>query len=195
MVAEWLEPWFRYFATAYLEIVKKQTGPNKKEFFGLRDFYRYASIVVHAHMYVASGLFYSMVKMLYWMCKAADRPPNKMQIDHVVLRNFSGYEGFDPLEVFNKTALSNVSPSQEIRTQFKEDETALEPVKTKFMELNAERLPTDFAESSAGMSKEEFLLQEFNEQLNLGKFSDSEIQKCYDAEYKKYFHQKVENKV
>ena len=40
VVAEWLEPWFRYFATAYLEIVKKQTGPNKKEFFGLRDFYR-----------------------------------------------------------------------------------------------------------------------------------------------------------
>ena len=129
------------------------------------------------------------------MCKEADCPPNKMQIDHVVLRNFSGYEGFDPLEVFNKTALSNFSPPKEIKTQFKEDETALEPVKAKFMELNAERLTSDYTQSSAGMSKEEYLLQEFMEQLNLGMFSDSEIQKCYDAEYKKYFHQKVENKV
>ena len=40
LVAGWLEPCFKYFAKAYLEIVKKQTGAIRKEFFGLRDFYR-----------------------------------------------------------------------------------------------------------------------------------------------------------
>ena len=35
-VAEWLKPHFSQFAEAYLEILSKQ----KREFFGLRDFYR-----------------------------------------------------------------------------------------------------------------------------------------------------------
>ena len=40
VVAEWLEPCFRHFAKAYLEIVQDQTESIRKDFFGLRDFYR-----------------------------------------------------------------------------------------------------------------------------------------------------------
>ena len=47
--------------------------------------------------------------MLYWMCKKADCRPNKMQIYHVVLRNFSGLEGFSPIEFFEKSAVSQFS--------------------------------------------------------------------------------------
>ena len=42
-VADWLKPCFKYFATVYLDIIKKQSGKAeeiRKEFFGLRDFYR-----------------------------------------------------------------------------------------------------------------------------------------------------------
>ena len=79
------------------------------------------------------------------MCKEANCHPNSVQINHVVLRNFSGYEGFDPLEVFNKTGLSNFPPppskdeevnkwKEQIHTQFKEDKKALKPIKTKSSE-------------------------------------------------------------
>ena len=36
-VAEWLDPYFHWFAGAYIDILKQQ----KSEFFGLRDFYRF----------------------------------------------------------------------------------------------------------------------------------------------------------
>ena len=39
-VAEWLQPCFPYFASLYLDIINKQRGETRKEFFGLRDFYR-----------------------------------------------------------------------------------------------------------------------------------------------------------
>ena len=93
------------------------------------------------------------------MCKEANCHPNTVQIDHVVLRNFSGYEGFDPLEVFNETPLRNFSPppskdevvnnwQEQIHAQFREDKKALEPLLAKFMELNAEQLLTEYTQSN-----------------------------------------------
>ena len=146
-----------------------------------------------------------MVKMLYWMCKKANCHPNRAQIDHVVLRNFSGYEGFDPLEVFNKTTLSNFSPlpskddmvnkwHEQIHAQFREDKKALEPLKAKFMELNAEQLLTEYTQSN-DMSEEEFLFHKFKEHLDSNKFPDEDSKPLYEEEFKRYFQLKFENKV
>ena len=135
-----------------------------------------------------------MVKMLYWMCKAANCRPNKMQIKHVVLRNFSGYEGFDPLKIFFARSVFNNfenAPSKEdvlqewkvqIKQQFKEDECALELLKNKLLESC---IPGN------GATQEE----EFYRNLEKGQFPDYETQQYYEHEFEKYFQQKFEGKV
>lgn len=149
-----------------------------------------------------------MVKMLYWMCKEADCHPNKMQIEHVVLRNFSGFdnEGFAPMEIFEKSALSQLSmpPSkdkmvkkwrEELHARFiKEDEKVLKPLITKFKEQNAEQLLKEYT-SSSDMSEDQFLSKKFKECMKVKKFPDEQTQQRYIAEFKKYFDQKFEGKV
>ena len=44
-VRAYLEPIMEDLAYAYLEVLKKQKG-KRKEFFGLRDFYRYCSVLL-----------------------------------------------------------------------------------------------------------------------------------------------------
>ena len=51
----WLEPCFKHFASLYLDIIKKQSGKaTGKEFFGLRDFYRFEThmimFAIHSHL-------------------------------------------------------------------------------------------------------------------------------------------------
>ena len=142
------------------------------------------------------------------MCKEANCHPNNVQIDHVVLRNFSGYEGFDPLKVFERSALKNfpnVPCKDKLLTerlaqahkQFKNDEVACVTLKAKFLELNAERLLKEFSPSHV-ISKEDFLLQKFKEQLKSEKFLDEKTQQCYEAEIEKYerdFKTKFDEKV
>jgi len=50
-VCERLERFFEPFAKAYIEICEEQ-AENQKEFFGLRDFYRYMRNVI---MYTTQG--------------------------------------------------------------------------------------------------------------------------------------------
>ena len=146
-----------------------------------------------------------MVKMLYWMCKEADCHPNTMQIYHVVLRNFSGFEGFSPMEIFEKSALSQFSmpPSkdevvnkwqEQIHVQFKEDEKVLKPLITMFKKQNAEQLLTEYTPSS-DMSEDQFLFKKFKECMEVKMFPDEQTQQCYIAEFKKYFDRKFEGKV
>eukprot|EP00731_Ephydatia_muelleri_P024235 Em0016g506a len=79
-VRERLEGLFAPLSEAYDEICKQQ----KRDFFGLRD-------------------FYSLVKMLYWICaKSNAHPLNWQSLEHAVRRNFGGLEQFDPVEVFRK---------------------------------------------------------------------------------------------
>ena len=132
--------------------------------------------------------------MLYWMCKAANCRPNKTQIKHVVLRNFSGYEGFDPLKIFFARSVFNNyedAPSKnkvlqewkvQIDQQFREDECALEPLKKKFLE-------SCIAGNGAAQEKE------FYRNLEKGQFPDSGTQQYYEYEIEKYFQQKFEGKV
>ena len=133
--------------------------------------------------------------MLYWICKEAECGPYKTQIKHAVLRNFSGYDGFDPWEMFEQSPLNNFLPvpnkpdkKQEWRVKlldaFKDDENAHEQLKRKFLQLNREK-----------KIQEKALLQLFHKQLKRGKFLNEEIQRCFEADSESYFQQKFEGKV
>ena len=52
-VRQFLEPMLKDLAICYLTIIKKQVG-QRKEFFGLRDFYRY--VTECSHMYVSRSV-------------------------------------------------------------------------------------------------------------------------------------------
>lgn len=52
-VREYLDPIMDDLADAYLRILEKQKG-KRKEFFGLRDFYRYCSLLLWSYKTTAS---------------------------------------------------------------------------------------------------------------------------------------------
>ncbi|XP_063149004.1 E3 ubiquitin-protein ligase RNF213 [Candoia aspera] len=76
-VLQRVERFFPIFANAYEEICKNQI----KEFFGLRD-------------------YYSLVKMLFALTKKSGSIPGLCEIAEVVLRNFSGKEDVEALDIF-----------------------------------------------------------------------------------------------
>ena len=134
--------------------------------------------------------------MLYWICKEAECGPFKTQIKHAVLRNFSGYDGFDPWKVFEQP-LNNFLPvpdkhdkKEEWRVKlcdtFKDDENAHEQLKIKFLEVNREKTQ-EFPEDTS--------LQLFHQQLKRGKFLDEEFQHFFETEFESYFQHKFEVKV
>ena len=47
-IRDYLDPIMKPLAEAYLRILKRQEG-KRKEFFGLRDFYRYAYVLPTGH--------------------------------------------------------------------------------------------------------------------------------------------------
>eukprot|EP00731_Ephydatia_muelleri_P030050 Em0021g573a len=75
-----LSPLLRPLCEAYQAVCDKL----KKDFFGLRD-------------------FYSLIKMLYWMCgkNEAGQSLTWQQVEHAVRRNFGG-EDFEPITEFEK---------------------------------------------------------------------------------------------
>ncbi|GCB69384.1 hypothetical protein scyTo_0001043 [Scyliorhinus torazame] len=76
---------FVSLAEAYLTICKKQS----KEFFGLRD-------------------YYSLIKMVFSLSKATKSEPTPEQLVQIVLRNFSGSDDVNVMDVF-KPVLKNAS--------------------------------------------------------------------------------------
>ncbi|XP_056587886.1 E3 ubiquitin-protein ligase rnf213-alpha-like [Triplophysa dalaica] len=88
MILDRVREYFQPFARAYLNICKKQG----KGFFGLRD-------------------YYSLIKMMFAVAKAADRKPSADQIVKAVLRNFSGKDNVDAVKVF--TSRLNITPKLE----------------------------------------------------------------------------------
>ena len=102
-----LEPMLKGLAEAYSDIRKQQKG-KRKEFFGLRDFYRYRfrlAAINYVHICIHYLFFCSLIKMLYYLVKnkpGSQRPYlNRSELKHAVLRNFGG-SGVDPLEIFEK---------------------------------------------------------------------------------------------
>ncbi|XP_078081772.1 E3 ubiquitin-protein ligase rnf213-alpha-like isoform X2 [Mustelus asterias] len=71
---------FPTFARAYLEVCSKQNG----QFFGLRD-------------------YYSLVKMVFITARETKHEPTEEQLADTILRNFSGKDEFNPLEIFLPT--------------------------------------------------------------------------------------------
>ncbi|XP_055509816.1 E3 ubiquitin-protein ligase rnf213-alpha isoform X2 [Leucoraja erinacea] len=76
---------FVNFADAYLKICKQQA----KEFFGLRD-------------------YYSLIKMVFSLSKTSKSEPTPEQLAKIVLRNFSGSDDVNVMDVF-KPVLGNIS--------------------------------------------------------------------------------------
>ncbi|XP_077780215.1 E3 ubiquitin-protein ligase RNF213-like [Podarcis muralis] len=72
-----VDRFFPIFASAYEEICKTQG----KEFFGLRD-------------------YYSLIKMVFALTKKLRREPAPRELAEIVLRNFSGKEGVEALNIF-----------------------------------------------------------------------------------------------
>lgn len=72
-----VEQYFRHFANAYEIICKAQD----REFFGLRD-------------------YYSLIKMFFALVKSSKSKPTPRDIAEVVLRNFSGKDDINALEIF-----------------------------------------------------------------------------------------------
>ncbi|XP_067164464.1 E3 ubiquitin-protein ligase RNF213 isoform X2 [Apteryx mantelli] len=72
-----VEQYFHHFADAYENICKAQD----REFFGLRD-------------------YYSLIKMVFALTKTSKREPTPRDIAEVVLRNFSGKDDVNALEIF-----------------------------------------------------------------------------------------------
>ncbi|XP_019858869.1 PREDICTED: E3 ubiquitin-protein ligase RNF213-like [Amphimedon queenslandica] len=79
-----LNTYFTELASAYKSICDLQ----KREFFGLRD-------------------FYSLIKMLYWMSEETGSILTRPQLEHAVRRNFSGFDEFDTVAKFQLQELKN----------------------------------------------------------------------------------------
>uniref|UniRef100_A0A8D0H9P7 Ring finger protein 213 n=1 Tax=Sphenodon punctatus TaxID=8508 RepID=A0A8D0H9P7_SPHPU len=77
VILQKVERFFPIFANAYEEICKTQG----KEFFGLRD-------------------YYSLIKMVFALTKTSKTEPTPYNIAQVVLRNFSGKDDVNALDVF-----------------------------------------------------------------------------------------------
>ncbi|KAL2100664.1 hypothetical protein ACEWY4_002425 [Coilia grayii] len=88
MVLEKVRDFFKSFARAYLKVCKRQG----KGFFGLRD-------------------YYSLIKMVFAMAKASEQKPSAEKIVEAVLRNFSGRDDVNAVEVF--TTRLQVQPNLE----------------------------------------------------------------------------------
>ena len=104
-VKDKLKHFFDPLSRAYLEICRV-CEKEGKQFFGLRDFYRYMYIRVVYRMSVCVILCSSLIKMLYWMCeKSKGCSLSSAQLQHAISRNFGGLEleNLKPLEVFRRT--------------------------------------------------------------------------------------------
>ena len=110
-VQKQLERYFYPLSQAYLEICKKQ----KRQFFGLRDFYRQGSVYISGALLFTSLFINSLIKMLYWMCdKSQGHGPTLAQLKHAVKRNFGGLdsEDLDPFEEFHSAIGHNMEDNQ-----------------------------------------------------------------------------------
>ncbi|XP_023555015.1 E3 ubiquitin-protein ligase RNF213 [Octodon degus] len=87
-----IQGYFGPFARAYEVVCKKQD----KEFFGLRD-------------------YYSLIKMVYAMAKASNKKPSPQNIAQAVLRNFSGKDDIQALDIFT-TSLPEAKWTEEVNT-------------------------------------------------------------------------------
>ncbi|XP_077922358.1 E3 ubiquitin-protein ligase RNF213 isoform X3 [Halichoerus grypus] len=92
LVQQRVQGYLAPFARAYETVCQKQD----KEFFGLRD-------------------YYSLIKMVFAKAKASNREPSPRDIAQAVLRNFSGKDDIQALDIFTAN-LPEVKCSEEVST-------------------------------------------------------------------------------
>ncbi|KAM4663578.1 E3 ubiquitin-protein ligase RNF213-like [Discoglossus pictus] len=80
LILEKVDTFFYYFADAYQQVCKTQKK-QRKDFFGLRD-------------------FYSLIKMIFAFTKHSQKEPTSYDIARAVLRNFSGKDELNALNIF-----------------------------------------------------------------------------------------------
>ena len=88
-----IESKIKYLAKAYKELTCQNTKAGEKknrEYYGLRD-------------------FYSLIKMLVFLCNEEESNLTPAILEHAVLRNFGGVSDVDPVKIFLKTVkLANI---------------------------------------------------------------------------------------
>ena len=57
--------------------------------------------------------YYSLIKMLYWMCEKSNRPPTGPQLEHAIKRNFGGLDSLNTYEFF-KNHLGNLDTEPDL---------------------------------------------------------------------------------
>ncbi|XP_029417237.1 E3 ubiquitin-protein ligase RNF213 isoform X2 [Nannospalax galili] len=92
LVQDRIRGYFAPFAKAYETVCQTQD----KEFFGLRD-------------------YYSLIKMVFAKAKASNREPSPQDIAHAVLRNFSGKDDIQALDIFT-ASLPEARYTEEVST-------------------------------------------------------------------------------
>ncbi|KAM9596356.1 E3 ubiquitin-protein ligase RNF213-like isoform 2-T2 [Trichechus inunguis] len=92
LIQDRVQGYFASFAKAYETVCRNQD----KEFFGLRD-------------------YYSLIKMVFAMAKASNKKPSPQDIAQAVLRNFSGKDDINALDIFMAN-LPEARCSEEVST-------------------------------------------------------------------------------
>ena len=83
VAASYIIPFIQALVNAYLQLTKIQEKNIDIEYFGLRD-------------------FYSLIKMLYHICRKENTPLNRKILRHAVERNFGGLIGINSFEIFQQ---------------------------------------------------------------------------------------------
>ena len=82
-ISERLTPYVRSIAEGYLKLCLSQNDLLSRDYFGLRD-------------------LYSLMKMLYCLCKRYNSRLNRSIMIHALRRNFGGITGINVLEIFHR---------------------------------------------------------------------------------------------
>ena len=96
-----------------MKIYREQTENAAKEFFGLRDFYRYVHQCENEEFKLNSCVFPSLIKMMYGITQRTGKSLTMNQLQHCLKRNFGGTNGVNEIvERFLKSI-----PASLIRTE------------------------------------------------------------------------------
>ena len=191
-VAEWLKLYFSKLAKAYLKILSKQ----KREFFGLRDFYRLDESYNFNHNYIF--YIFSLVKMLYWMCKNAREPPTWQQIEHAIRRNFGGFDEFDVLEVFMSEIHMRTLPPEKAkchqiwRERLHIEYKNLEDTKKRFYKKYKSTVWSNYNHKKDG---EKECKRAFNYFYSKGDLHNPQLNENFQKHSDQYFKKKFEGQV
>ena len=147
--------------------------------------------------------------MLFWMCKTARQVPNEKQIEHVILRNFSGFPvniGIDVIQLFKRELCASPNPNKEesrkrchnfLKDDFKKimyndvSKVLLQSFKDKHAEAHKEQT----LKCSTDNEIEEYWKSKFNCCYDNNNFKDSEINKMFEEMQDKYCKERFDNEV